>query len=107
MKTPRRIIHMLLQCMFLDVRPGRHWWMTHTFGPRSRGQMWDWDCRHFPVSAHVGIRLTIDLRLIDFRSAVSLPRLLGSTVASTAFIIASIRIATRAAESILSRSMPL
>ena len=69
--------------------------------------MWDWDCRHFSVSAPVGIRLTIDLRLIDFRSAVSLPRLLGSTVASTAFIIASVRIAASAAESILSRPMPL
>ena len=98
---------MLLQCTFLYLRPGGHQWMTLTLGPRSRGQMWDWDCRHFSVSAPVGIRLTIDLRLIDFRSAVSLPRLLGSTVASTAFIIASIRITTRAAESILSRSMPL
>jgi len=78
--------------------------MTHTFGPWSRDRVWDWDCRY---SVIVGIRLTTDLRLIDFRSAISLPRLLGTIVASVAFIIAFICTATRAAEGILSWPMPL
>jgi len=77
--------------------------MTHTFGPRSRGRVWDWDCRH----SIVGIGLTTDLRLIDFRFAISLPRLLGTIVASVALIIALIRAAIRTAEGILSWPVPL